>query len=88
MFSPYAGDSPPPVYTVSPPAYVASPDYINTETGDSTHLPAPNPGSPSQPPSYQQLFPSSTLGANLPPIEILPIHPLQPPPIQQLVPYG
>merc|ERR1711974_531131 len=86
-------DSPPPVYIVSPPAYVAPPEYNNLETGE--HLVADSaPGSRGEtrkeelPPSYQQLFPSSTLATWLPPIEIVPTHPLQPPEIQQHVPYG
>ena len=76
-------DSPPPVYTVSPPAYVAPPEYINNETvviGDSPPL---TPGSMAGemrkeqlPPSYHQLFPS-TLAAPLPPIEIVPTHAMQ-----------
>ena len=95
MFSHNVGghDGPTPVYIVSPPAYVAPPDYNNLESGD-RYLVAGS-GSTSQerrkeqlPPSYQQLFPSSTLPTWLPPIEIVPTHPLQPPEIQQHVPYG
>ena len=82
-------DSPPPVYTIGPPAYVAPPEYINNETVVVGDCPAWAPGSTTGqmrkeqlPPSYQQLFPS-TLGAPLPPIEIVPTHA-----IQQHVPYG
>ena len=85
-------DSPPPVYTVSPPAY----ESISMETAEyvvrappTLGSAPPTPGLAAQmrkdqlPPSYQQLFPSS-----LPPIEIVQTHPLQPPQVQQHVPYG
>ena len=87
MFSCNLGgtDSPPPVYTVSPPAY----ECINMETAGYVVRIPPTPGSEAQmrkdqlPPSYHQLFPS-----HRPPIEIVQTHPLQPPEVQQHVPYG
>merc|ERR1711971_1139962 len=82
-------DSPPPVYTIGPSAYVAPTEYNNNETVVIGDPPAWAPGSTAGqmrkeqlPPSYHQLFPS-TLGAPLPPIEIVPTHA-----IQQHVPYG
>ena len=78
-------ENPPPVYTISPPT-------INLETGGYVFRgDSPPPyGWTAQlrkdqlPPSYHKLFPSA-----LPPIEIVPTHPIQPPAeVQQHVPYG
>jgi len=76
-------ESPPPVYAISSPTYLAPPQYLNTLPAG--HL-VQNPPQlvlgrddggmrkDQLPPSYHQLFPSSTGPATLPPIEIVPTH--------------
>ena len=75
-------DSPPPVYTVSPPSYT---EYFNNETQTAGYK-VGEMTKDQLPPSYHQLFPSTL--ASLPPIEIVPTHSTQPSQFQQHVPYG
>ena len=76
-------DSPPPVYTVSPPSYM---EYFNNETQTAGYK-VGEMTKDQLPPSYHQLFPSTL--ASLPPIEIVPTHSTQPSQFQQQhVPYG